>query len=92
MKIELASALYISEVGKRQNNEDAVYPPAMPINLAEGIFVVCDGVGGAAKGEVASRLACDSLAKELKAYNHADIPPNEVITIFNNVHKLFKHT
>jgi serine/threonine protein phosphatase PrpC len=40
----------ISEVGRRANNEDAVF-------ASPRLIAVADGVGGAAAGEVASRLA-----------------------------------
>jgi serine/threonine protein phosphatase PrpC len=40
----------ISEVGRRTNNEDAVF-------ASPRLIAVADGVGGAAAGEVASRLA-----------------------------------
>lgn len=40
----------------RSNNEDN-----FGYNIARGIFVVCDGMGGQAAGEVASKIAVDTL-------------------------------
>ena len=42
-----------SHMGKRENNEDCIIS-----DLSKGVFVVCDGVGGRNKGEVASYLTC----------------------------------
>lgn len=45
----------IHQKGKRENNEDFI--KSLPL---QNIFMVCDGVGGSSKGEVASEMACDS--------------------------------
>lgn len=53
-----------SGVGKREINEDYIL-----INENENFFVVCDGVGGQQKGEVASKLAAENLDLELSRSN-----------------------
>jgi len=60
MEITLERPFAATEKGKRKNNEDFIYPLSELVNPAQRLFIVCDGVGGAEKGEVASALACDS--------------------------------
>jgi PPM family protein phosphatase len=51
------SAAAESDLGrKRSSNEDA-----FGYSVEHGVFVVCDGMGGAAAGEIASALAVDEL-------------------------------
>ena len=47
---------HLNEIGGRSNNEDSIYP-AKP-SRQDRLFMVCDGVGGQSKGEVASALTC----------------------------------
>lgn len=68
MNIQLQDTLCLSKPGKRVYNEDCVYPDE-PISVREGennVFLVCDGVGGSDRGEVASRLVCKEMYEELK--------------------------
>ena len=52
----------MSDKGMRDNNEDSVGAKVLEAN-AEGIFVLCDGLGGHGKGEVASGLVVDEMLK-----------------------------
>lgn len=57
--------------GRRSLNEDSTYP--MYVNGAHyHTFLVCDGVGGNNKGEVASQMVCGTLAKALHGNNPVD--------------------
>jgi PPM family protein phosphatase len=39
----------------------------------EGLFVVCDGMGGAPAGEVASEMAIQAIARELTGHEHGEV-------------------
>jgi protein phosphatase len=57
---------------RRPSNEDA-----FGFSVEDGIYVVCDGMGGAAAGEIASSLAVDEVLRLLsdrRQYGHADLP------------------
>lgn len=55
--------LSFTETGQRPTNQDALYPAAGIANHLNRVFVVCDGIGGADKGEVASHLLCEAFAR-----------------------------
>jgi protein phosphatase len=61
MYITIKKPFSISETGKRTNNEDSIYPNDDRGTVDDRLFLVCDGVGGSHKGEVASSVACDSI-------------------------------
>ncbi|GHV49704.1 serine/threonine protein phosphatase [Bacteroidia bacterium] len=59
MNITIGKPCAISEKGNKTNNEDFIYPSPEVVTSDQRLFLVCDGVGGAEKGEVASALACE---------------------------------
>jgi protein phosphatase len=51
----------LHEIGNRANNEDCIFPRKGAATLRDTLFIVCDGVGGENKGEVASEIVCTSI-------------------------------
>ena len=70
MKITLFPPLSINEIGQRDNQEDAI------VQWTNRLFVLCDGMGGHEKGEVASQTVCQSLA----AWFQKNVNPDEPFT------------
>lgn len=63
MKLQIFHPQAIHELGNRENQEDAIYPEAGTANTESRVFVVCDGMGGLEKGEVASDAVCKTLGR-----------------------------
>ena len=64
MKINKPYAL--NETGRRQNQEDSIFPAKEQADSSTHLFLVCDGMGGHENGEVASQTVCESFALFLK--------------------------
>ena len=77
--ITLERPFAATEKGKRKNNEDYVYPLPELVNPGQRLFMVCDGVGGAEKGEVASALACDSFQTFFNTFLDEEDPSEDFI-------------
>lgn len=65
MKYKLI-AYNIQELGKRANQEDSLYPALGKLTDADRLFILCDGMGGHAKGEVASSTVCEAMSNSIK--------------------------
>lgn len=70
MRIELYPPLSINEIGQRSNQEDSI------IQWNNCLFVLCDGMGGHEKGEVASQTVCQSLVTWFEEH----VKPDESFT------------
>ncbi len=65
MFIHILNAHSFNQLGQRSNQEDARWPDSPSATDSQRFFLVCDGVGGNARGEVASQTVCMAFAKAL---------------------------
>lgn len=73
MKITISKPQAIHEVGRRSNQEDALYPNPHDATIQDRIFVLCDGMGGHEKGEVASQTVSKTIGEWLDKHAPADV-------------------
>jgi serine/threonine protein phosphatase PrpC len=65
MRLRVGAATHVGRV--RELNEDAYM-----LRAKEGLFVVCDGMGGAPAGEVASQMAIEAMLRQLNSDHSPD--------------------
>lgn len=69
MRITIGQAYSFCQEGSRDYQEDSRYPDADTANEGQHFFLVCDGVGGCEKGEVASETVCEAFGKAMESYD-----------------------
>lgn len=74
MKFSLYQPLAIHELGQRANQEDNIYPQLGRATAADRLFIVCDGMGGHERGEVASSIVCQAIPQY---FQQAGISPDK---------------
>lgn len=73
MKFKI-KAYNLQELGQRENQEDSLYPALGASTSNDRLFILCDGMGGHEKGEVASSTVCQVLSSTILSQWHADEP------------------
>lgn len=63
MKLRISKPIAIVQKGKRDNQEDSIFPAQGVATESDNCFIVCDGMGGHERGEVASATVADALGK-----------------------------
>lgn len=64
MKFKL-SPYNLQELGQRQNQEDSLFPGIGKQTANDRLFILCDGMGGHEKGEVASATVCETISNTI---------------------------
>lgn len=56
-------AYSLQELGQRANQEDSLFPALGKLSPDDRLFILCDGMGGHEKGEVASATVCETISR-----------------------------
>lgn len=67
MKITIRKPLGYSQIGRKDQQEDAVWPLFSDVSAYNPCIVLCDGVGGSEHGEVASQTSSKVIGEYLTA-------------------------
>jgi protein phosphatase len=65
MNISIRKPLSFSEIGRKDMQEDSIFPSAQELSANGKAFILCDGMGGHENGEVASATVCQAMGSYL---------------------------
>lgn len=74
--ISIRKPIYFTEKGRKDNQEDALWP--LEATTATRAFILCDGMGGHDNGEVASQTAAAALGEFLSSKSEVDVDTFEL--------------
>ena len=81
MQIKLYQPLALHEKGRRGKNEDSIFPTLNGAGPHSRVFLVCDGVGGEAHGEVASEIVADTFGTTFNDIIADEKTLNQTLTV-----------
>jgi len=67
------SIYYLFEIGKRNKQEDYIWPVAGKATANDKVFIVCDGAGRFSTGEIASKLICQFMAAKVLKFGEQEM-------------------
>lgn len=87
MKIALNQSYSFCQKGLRDYQEDSRWPDSdIPIST-QRFFIVCDGVGGCEKGEIASQTVCGAMAKSMEQIDLAkNLSPKQFSMVLDSAY------
>ena len=77
MAISIKQPAALCEKGMREVNEDYIYPQFGQIDETQRFFMVCDGMGGEGKGDVAAKMVANHMANFLSSLSWGSSPSDE---------------
>ncbi|MEP6750340.1 MAG: protein phosphatase 2C domain-containing protein [Bacteroidota bacterium] len=86
----LAKFYYLNETGSKKNQEDFIWPAPRTVGKDNKIFIVCDGVGGSSKGEIASRLVAEYMGNALSKADISLLSIERINTLLEEARNVLK--
>lgn len=77
MNVTIKQPAALNERGNTEVNEDFIYPQPGKASIKDTLFIVCDGMGGQRKGEVASKIVAEQMSNHLNALLKDQDPTQE---------------
>ena len=91
------NAYALTDVGRQRNmNQDYVFSTVKPVGNLPNLFIVADGMGGHKAGEIASKIAIDTITNKFESIESLGKKEDAIEWMRNTVqdinHKIFEYT
>lgn len=76
-RVRLYKPLGFSDIGRRDLQQDCLYPRIDSLCADDKLFIICDGMGGHAHGEIASSLVANSFSRQFHSLKNSTFGTTE---------------